>query len=338
MPEIAIDVLLAPYTTFQIGGKAEYFAIAKSIPELQELVAWADAKQIPILVLGSGSNVLINDTGLSRLVIKLEQSGITYEKMDETTLVTVAAGVVFDDLVQETISRELWGLENLSHIPGTVGATPIQNVGAYGVDVSSLITLVTVLDIEKNSLQTFSNERCQFGYRHSIFKTDLGKKYIVVSVTFSLSSVKQPRLEYKDLRNYFVENSSPTLRELREAVIAIRSQKFPDWKAVGTAGSFFKNPIIRRDHFDTLLAAYPELPGYVLSDSEVKVPLGWILDKVCNLKGYRLGQVGTYEGQSLVIVNYGGATFNDVKNFADYISEKVFEATQIKIEWEVTAI
>jgi len=338
MPEIATLVSLAPYTTFKIGGKATHFAVAGSLSVLQELITWSKEQNLPILVLGGGSNVLIADSGFKGLVIKLELNGVTYKTKDDAVLVTAEAGMVLDDLVKETVEKNLWGLENLSHIPGSVGATPVQNVGAYGVEVSNLITEVVVLNTDDNSLQNFTNEECQFGYRSSFFKTDLGRKYIVVSVIFSLRRELSPQLEYKDLKNYFTTYTTPSLSEIREAVIQIRSQKFPDWTVVGTAGSFFTNPIITKSHFTKLLTKYPDLPGYEMTNDRIKVPLGWILDKVCNLRGYQVGNVGTYEAQSLVVVNYGDATAAEVKSFADRISEKVFQATEIKIEWEVTEV
>lgn len=338
MPNIIANVSLASYTTFKIGGLASQFAVAKTPAELKELINFANSKGLAILVLGGGSNVLINDAGFAGLVVKVEIGGITYEKQEEATLVKVGAGVVLDDLVQETIAKTLWGLENLSHIPGSVGATPVQNVGAYGVEVSDLITAVEVYNIDKDKFETLSNEQCQFSYRDSIFKNDMKGKLVVTAVIFKLSNTPKPKLEYKDLKNYFLANLNPSLEDIRQAVVSIRSQKFPDWKVVGTAGSFFKNPIIDQNHFATLVAKYPELPGYLLPDNKVKVALGWILDKVCNLRGYHLGNVGTYEGQSLVVVNFKDATAEEVKNFVKKIEDKVFEKTKIKIEWEVTAI
>lgn len=338
MPNITANVSLATYTTFKIGGLASQFAIAKTQAELQGLINFANSNGLAILILGGGSNVLISEAGFDGLVIKLELAEIEYKNLGDETLVKVGAGVVLDDLIQESIEKNLWGLENLSHIPGSVGATPVQNVGAYGVEVSDLITSVEVFNIEKNILEVLTNEQCVFGYRDSVFKNELKGRCVVTSVTFKLSSQPNLRLDYKDLANHFLENKNPSLEEIRQAVIAIRSQKFPDWRVVGTAGSFFKNPIIDKAHYEALVAEYPELPGYIYDEEKVKVPLGWILDKVCNLRGYRLGDVGTYEGQSLVVVNFKDATAEEVKNFVAGIEEKVFSKTKIKIQWEVTLV
>ncbi|MBX2866365.1 UDP-N-acetylmuramate dehydrogenase [Candidatus Kaiserbacteria bacterium] len=330
---IQTQVSLAPYTTFGIGGNAEFFVEVRSVEELKEAVLWAKEKGISVTVLGGGSNVLVSDRGVTGLVICNKIEGITYE--DE--MVHVGAGVVFDDLVLETVEKGLWGLENLSAIPGTVGAAPIQNIGAYGVEVSSVIESVHTSHLTDGSERVFSNKACAFGYRDSFFKTEEGRNYIVTGVTFHLKKEGDPHIEYKDLQNYFID--TPTQRQVRDAVIEIRSKKFPDWHKKGTGGSFFKNPIISKEQYEVLEKKYPELPGFPVGD-RVKVPLGWILDKVLHIKGVtnERGTVGTYEGQALVIVNHGGATAEEVDAFAQKIAEDVFGITDIRIEREVRSI
>jgi UDP-N-acetylmuramate dehydrogenase len=285
--------------------------------------------------MGGGSNMLVSDNGIRGMVIKVSIKGVTWEPVDRfETLVHVGAGVVLDEFVQETVEKGYWGLENLSAIPGTVGATPIQNVGAYGVEVASRITSVEAFNMNTGDIRTFTNTECNFGYRHSFFKTSEGMQYVVLRVTFRLTKIPTPHVRYADLRRAFAEKD-PTQQDIRAEVMRVRARKFPDWHKVGTAGSFFKNPRVSADAFAALRGRFPDIPGFPEEDGRVKVPLGWILDKALALRGARVGNVGTYEGQSLVIVNFGGATARDVDMFARSIEERVQEKTGIVIEREV---
>ncbi len=333
MLNIKENISLRPYNTFKLGGEAEFFVVIKSEEELLTALSEAQSRQQPVTILGGGSNIIVPDTGIKGLVIKNEIGGIEYREEGDRVFVTVGSGVVWDDLVSETVSRNLWGMENLSSIPGTVGATPIQNVGAYGVEVSDLISELKVYDKEKKEFKIMSLIECEFSYRDSFFKTEAGKNFIIISVTFILSKVSSPKLDYKDLQEKF-SGQNPSVSEVRDAVVEIRKNKFPNLKEVGTAGSFFKNPIISGAEYSELLAKYPNLPGFIQPSGEVKVSLGWILDKVCNLKGFQKGSVATYKNQSLVLVNYGDATTEELLNFAKEISDLVFEKTKIRIEIE----
>ena len=326
---------LAHHTTLKVGGAAEYFTVVTTEAELVSAVDWAKAHAAPITVLGGGSNVLVSDEGVRGLVIKNAIAGFSVTTSADTILVTVGAGEVFDDVVAKAVEAGWWGLENLSHIPGSVGATPVQNVGAYGVEVKDVIASVRVFDTAVMKFKMLSPTDCLFGYRDSVFKKPTGQHYVITSVTFRLSCTSTPHLSYRDLAEYFADKN-PTLAEIREAVIAIRSRKFPDWQVVGTAGSFFKNPTITTEAFARLSAKYEGIPSYVVSDHLVKVPLGWLLDKALNLKGVQDGPVGTYEGQALVLVNRGGATASDIARFAEKIVDAVKTETGIDIEWEVT--
>ena len=330
--EITAQELLAPHTTFGIGGNAAFFVSVHTVEGLQEAIRWAKGKSVNIKVLGGGSNVLVPDEGYDGLVIHNCIGGILYDGDG----VHVGAGVMFDDLVADTVAKGLWGLENLSAIPGTVGAAPIQNIGAYGTEVSSYITEIHAYHIDTDTEKVFSNEACMFGYRDSFFKTEEGKEYVVVGATFKLRADGGPNITYKDLQHYF-EGTVPTQREVRDGVIEIRSNKFPDWKEKGTAGSFFKNPVISKELFATLQETYSNMPGFDTEDGQVKIPLGWILDKVLHLKGVTndTGTVGSYEKQALVLVNHGGATADDVNTFAKKIIQDVFGITGIRIEREV---
>ncbi|MFT5849679.1 MAG: UDP-N-acetylmuramate dehydrogenase [Patiriisocius sp.] len=330
------NVSLAQYTTLQVGGVAEYFVTVMDEEELVEAVAYAAAHTLPVTVLGGGSNVLVSDAGVRGLVILNKIIGLDIEDDGKMVRLTSGAGEVFDDIVSEMVDVGVWGLENLSHIPGSVGATPVQNVGAYGVEVSDLIYSVRVYDMEAEMYIDLSNEACEFGYRDSLFKKSGGNRYVVASVTYSFDKTAGPILDYRDLQNRFKD--APTPQEVRDAIIEIRSAKFPNWKEVGTAGSFFKNPIIEQAHYEKLQETYPDLPGFPASEGFVKVPLGWILDKVLNLKGEGNEKVGTYQGQALVLINRGAATTEDIVVFANDILSKVKEITDIEVEWEVTRI
>lgn len=332
------NVPLAPLTTLKIGGEAKYFADISEVSALREVVHWARENDRRVTVLGGGSNVLMREGLLEGVVIHINIGGITYQEHGNETVVTVGAGVVLDELVRELVERGVWGLENLSAIPGSVGATPIQNVGAYGVEVSDRITSVTVYDMENDQFLVLHSDACKFGYRDSVFKHEMAGKYIVVSVTFLLTKTPTPVLSYNDVTRYFKDNPKPTLRDIREAIIAIRSKKFPDWRIVGTAGSFFKNPVLTEAAFKALRGKHPTVPGFTLPDGRIKVPLGFVLDKILNLKGERTGDVGLYEDQALVLVNYGGASYTEVETFAKDIVERVKVATGIDVEYEVTYI
>ena len=331
------NIPLAPYTTLGVGAQAEYFCEVGTEAELREVVTWAEENKHVVTVLGGGSNVLVRDEGIQGLVLRVCILGATYQVLDdESVCVMVGAGVLLDDLVNELVEKKLWGLENLSAIPGTVGAVPIQNVGAYGVEASEVIMKVTVYDKETNTVHEIDRATCVFGYRDSLFKKEEGKRYIILSVTFIVSTIANPKLAYKDLREIFAEGKVPDIAQVRNAVCKIRAQKFPDYTVIGTAGSFFKNPIITHKEFERLSATYPELPGFPQGEGMIKVSLGWILDKVCNLKGYSEGEVGLYEKQALVLFCTKGIASDDVVSFSEKIIEKVFQKTSIRIEREVT--
>ena len=333
------NVALSKYTTLKTGGTAKYFFAVTTLDELETAIQFAKQNELPFFIIGGGSNLLALDTGYDGVIIKISLHGIVFGKpVDSVVNVTVAAGEILDNLVAETVKKGFWGMENLSHIPGTVGATPVQNVGAYGVEVSELIETVTVFDTATGKALSLTAEESQFGYRDSIFKTVMGKRYVITSVTFNLSLNSQPRLKYADLSSYFVDCPQPTQVAIREAVISIRSQKFPDWRLIGTAGSFFKNPIVSRDEVKSLLQKYPTLPVYEAGEGLVKLSLGFILDKICGLKGYQKNHVGLFHKQALVLVADTGATSVAIEEFSQEIAKKVFVKTKLKIEFEVTRV
>lgn len=334
---VQTNVSLAPHTTLGVGGVAEYFASVYSIAELREVVAWAKETGHAVHVLGAGSNALISDAGVTGLVVQPCMTDVSYEEVGAAIVhATVGAGVVLDAWIADTVERALWGVENLSGIPGSVGATPVQNVGAYGVEVSDVIVAVHVYNTETEKEETLNADACAFAYRDSIFKKANGEKYIITAVTYALSRTASPHLGYKDLALHFNGVAAPTLADIRAAVIAIRSEKFPDWHVVGTAGSFFKNPIITSVAYEALVQKYPDIPAYPDGTGMVKLSLGYILDKVCGLKGHAEGRVRLYEKQALVLVCEQGATAREIDAFAQKVSDVVFEKTGVRIEREVT--
>ncbi len=328
------NISLKEKTLLKVGGPATYFACVRNNDELREALAFARERALAVRVLGGGSNVLVPDKGFDGLVIHPLYTEMEYKEDGGSVYATVGAGVELDTLVGDVMTRQLWGLENLSGIPGSVGAVPIQNVGAYGVEAKDVVHSLTAYNMDTDTIRTFTHDECRFGYRDSYFKTDEGKRYVITDVTFRLTKTSSPKIEYKDLALAFEGSPNPSLEEIRNAVIRIRSKKFPDWHTVGTAGSFFKNPIISVNQFEELKQRYPEIKGFP-HEGSIKVALGWVLDHILQVKGYRKGNVGLYEGQALVLVNYGGATADEVCALSDEISKKVFDACGILIEREV---
>ncbi|HVU06310.1 MAG TPA: UDP-N-acetylmuramate dehydrogenase [Candidatus Paceibacterota bacterium] len=348
--KISENIPLAPYTTFKIGGAARYFCVAKSEAEIGEAVAFARNKKVLLVILGGGSNVVVSDAGVPGLVMKMEMKGATYEEKDGAIMVTAWAGENWDELVGKTVEWGAWGLENLSAIPGTVGAAPVQNIGAYGTEAMDVIESVRAIDRATGAARLFTNKECGFSYRDSIFKTEEGKKWAIVSVTFRLSRAPKPNLSYKDLKERFASriaaNETPSQSEIRDAVAEIRRGKFPDIAKTGTAGSFWKNPIICREHFEGIKKRFPDLPSFPAdapagsrevgpAEEAVKVPLAWILDKICGLKGYSKGKISLHQNQPLVVVAEKGATAAEVCSFENGIRAIVKEKTGIDIQPEV---
>ena len=332
------NISTASLSTLRAGGPARFCVSVRDIDTLQSLITNLKRDEIPWFVIGGGSNILFSEQGFDGCIIKMEIEGVVDISENETeTEVSVGAGVSWDIFVREMCERGLWGIENLSGIPGTVGATPVQNVGAYGVEIQEVITRAQVFDTKTETFCEFTNTECAFGYRDSFFKRAERGRYIITHVTFLLSKSSSPRIEYKDLAEYF-SAKVPTLLEIREAVLTIRSKKFPDLTRVGTAGSFFKNPILSQEEYDTILKKYPNIPSYPTCEGKKKIPLGWILDKVLHLKGYRKGNVGLFENQSLILVAYENATATEIDIFAKEIAEKVFSETSISIEREVVCL
>lgn len=341
--DIKENTPLGPYTTFKIGGPARFFCVASSEADVVEAAAFASELSVPLFVLGGGSNLLVSDDGFAGLVMKMEIAGIEDASVgpDGSVSVSAGAGVVWDDFVAHTVERGWQGLENLSAIPGTVGAAPVQNVGAYGVEASQAVSSVRAFDVHAGAFVELSNAECRFAYRDSVFKHQKGR-YIITRVTFALRAGGPVDISYKDLRDRLapdIEAASanrPSVAAVRQAVIEIRAAKLPDWKKWGTAGSFFKNPVIAADHFKKLSLEYPGLPGFSEPDGRMKVPLGYVLDKICGARGLCIGDVCTYEKQALVVMaRKAGARASDVVAFTRELMRQVKEKTGIDIEAEV---
>lgn len=333
-------VSLKEFTTFRIGGPARFFSVVTNEDELIEAVSFSKKNKCPFFVLGGGSNILVSDEGVTGIVIKMEMKGITYkessDEKDGTVQVTAFAGENWDAFVAETVEKGLYGLENLSYIPGTVGAAPVQNIGAYGSEVKDVIESVHVLDVVKDEYVDLSNSECKFSYRDSLFKQD-PKRYIVISVTFNLTKKGKVNLSYKDVQEYFAfkKIKEPTLKQVRNAVVEIRQRKLPDVKDYGTAGSFFKNVIVPSSKAQELLQKYPGMILHSVNEKKVKIPVAWILDNVCGFRGVKKGNVGTYKNQALVLVNFGDATAAEIISLAEKMVDTVYEKTGIEVFPEV---
>jgi len=336
MIDIHTNIPLKNYTTMKLGGPARFMAEVRSVEELAQLCQTARAKQLKIVVLGSGSNVIANDTGFDGLVIRIRITGFDIISDDlNTTSIKVGAGESWDELVKRTVDLRLTGMEALSAIPGSVGASPVQNIGAYGQEVSETITSVEAFDLTTNTLVTLTNEQCQFSYRSSIFREGEKGRYIITSVTFLLSkNTPQPPF-YESLQAYFDAHAVSlfTPQTVRDAVIAIRSEKLPDPGVQPNCGSFFKNAIIDDWKLQEIKAAYPTIPSYAMADGRFKIPSGWLIETV-GLKGQSLHGMKVHDKNALVLINESAQNYSDLAAARDTITGKVRDTFQIVMEQE----
>ena len=327
-------VPLSELSTFRMGGTAREVATVDSAADLHELfAAMKDGEKW--FILGGGSNVVFPDGDCDATFIKFSPKGIQTEENDSGVLVTAGAGVVWDDLVAYTVEHGFSGLEALSAIPGSVGATPIQNVGAYGAEIKDTLVSVKAFDTQTKELVTFTNADCKFAYRDSMFKHEGKGRYIITEVTFGLSRVKPTAPNYPGVADYFaVKNiSEPSLSQIREAIIAIRANKLPDPKQTASVGSFFKNPIIQKEQADALKLANPTLAVFPVSDTHSKVGAGSLIDTL-GWKGKNFGPVSIYKNNALVLVNEGGATREHLSQTVGEIVAAVKEKYDITLEPE----
>ncbi|MBI2618368.1 UDP-N-acetylmuramate dehydrogenase [Candidatus Kaiserbacteria bacterium] len=336
--EIKRNVSLKKFTTFRIGGRADFFVSVQTEAELHEALSFARKKRLKTFILGGGSNIVFSDDGFRGLVIKMDIKGIVLRHTHTlTTLIEVGAGEVWDELVSFTVGQGLCGIENLSGIPGTVGAAPIQNIGAYGVEVKDTVEWVEVMNQKTGAKKRLSHSACGFSYRDSIFKHAKGGNYVITRVCFRLVKDGAPVLSYKDVAQYFEGKETPPLKDVRTAILTIRKGKFPDLSKVGTAGSFFKNPIITNAEYRTLRQKFPDTLSYYYDRNHVKIPLGFILERM-GWKGRTLKRVGVYDRHALVLVATRHATRKELQSLVEMISNDVKKQTGITIEEEVSLV
>ena len=331
------NITLKPFNTFGIDVNASEFA---SINSIQDLKGVLNTNPSDLLILGGGSNLLLTKD-IDALVLQINLKGISVISSKENTVqIEVAAGENWHELVCWCLKENFGGLENLSLIPGNVGTAPIQNIGAYGVELKDSFVRCEALDIQTKELRTFTKEECNFGYRNSVFKEELKGRYIITSVVFELSSQEHSlKTNYgaieAELQNYGI--SDPTIQDISKAVISIRNSKLPDPKVIGNSGSFFKNPVISSSKFEILQALFPQIQHYKISADVVKIPAGWLID-TAGFKGKTFGDFGVHAKQALVLVNYGGASGTDILNLSQQIQKAVKFIFDIDLETEVNIL
>ena len=332
-------VSLLPYNTFGIDVRARLFARFASVAELRALLALPAVREAGKLVLGGGSNLLFTKD-FDGVVLKNEIRGLhVAEQTDETALVRAGAGESWHGLVEFALEQDLSGIENLSLIPGTVGAAPLQNIGAYGAELQDTFAYLEALEISTGQLRTFDGAACGFGYRESVFKGPLKNQFIVTSVAFRLHRQARPNVSYGALTTTLQDmgiEADPTPRQISAAVVRIRRSKLPDPAEIGNAGSFFKNPELSQHKYDALRATYPDLPGYPVPGG-VKVPAAWLIER-CGWKGHRRGPHGVHDRQALVLVNHGGAQGADIQALAQEIITSVREKFGVELHPEVNIL
>jgi UDP-N-acetylmuramate dehydrogenase len=336
---ISGNVSLKNFNTFQIEQSCRFFGSVQKEEELLAALRFAAESGWKTLILGGGSNLLLT-ADFDGLVLKIDNRGIAkLEEKPDAVLLRVAAGENWHDFVCHCLKHQWFGLENLSLIPGSVGAAPMQNIGAYGVESGNRIRAIRYFHSEKQAFETISGNDCRFGYRESIFKHELRGKAIIWKVDFELSLLPEVSVGYGDIRAVLERKgiASPSPSDVSAAVIEIRQSKLPDPAVLGNAGSFFKNPVIPASHYEKLKAQWPEIPSYPAADGLVKVPAGWLIEKA-GWKGFREGPCGVHEKQALVLVNYGGAEGRDILRLAEKIMDDIETKTGIRLQPEVNIV
>ncbi|UFH46376.1 UDP-N-acetylmuramate dehydrogenase [Flavobacterium galactosidilyticum] len=336
--EIQHHFSLKNYNTFGIEAKAKQFIAVHSTEELKDILEQKKADKK--FILGGGSNMLLTKD-IDALVIHIDLKGKNIIKEnDDFVWVESQAGENWHEFVLWTIDQDFGGLENMSLIPGNVGTTPVQNIGAYGTEIKDTFVSCQAITIENQEIKSFLKEECNFGYRESIFKNDAKDQYIITSVVFKLTKKNHKiNTSYGDIAAELARNNrtEPTLKDVSNAVISIRRSKLPDPKELGNSGSFFKNPILLKSDFEKIYQQFPEMKYYEISETEVKVPAGWLIEQA-GFKGKRFGDAGIHKNQALVLVNYGNATGAEILNVSKDIQETVFKKFGIHIEAEVNVI
>lgn len=330
-------VSLKHHTTFRMGPSTSYFIEIKTTSDLKEACSFAKNKNLPILVIGGGSNVLFKDEKeLDAVVLNIKIKGLKIlEDTSEYSLIEIGAGEIWDEVVDFSVRQGLTGIECLSYIPGTAGATPVQNVGAYGQEISDTLVHLTAYEVSSGNMRTFTKEECGFGYRNSVFKQESKDKYVITSIVLKLSKNKPSIPSYPGVESYFRKHSinRPTLEQIRQAIIEIRKNKLPDPKNIASVGSFFKNPIILKSKSTDLQSKYKNIPVFSVDATHDKIAAGWLIDSL-GLKGKEFGNLMIYENNALVIVNKGNATYTELTDLVKTIKNSVFQVYGIELEQE----
>jgi UDP-N-acetylmuramate dehydrogenase len=329
---------LLAYNTFRIDVNAKYFVEVSSVDELKEVLSSDVCNQNKLFILGGGSNLLLTKD-FEGLVIRLGIKGITVCEEDDDVYVEAGAAEVWNDFVQFNVNKGYAGLENLSLIPGTVGASPIQNIGAYGVEIKDCFHSLTAIDIETLELKKFNKDECEFSYRESVFKNKFKGKYIICSVVFKLSKIANLKLHYGAIQDELTKRNilEPNIKDVAEVVSHIRVSKLPDPSTIGNSGSFFKNPIISKTQFEGIQNSFPEIVSYPVDEHHVKLAAGWLIEQ-CGWKGKQIGNAGTWKNQALVIVNHGGASGKEIFDFSQSIIDSVYQRFGVSLEREVNTL
>ncbi|MCC7502080.1 MAG: UDP-N-acetylmuramate dehydrogenase [Flavobacteriales bacterium] len=337
--EILRDADLKPYNTFGIAARAEALARFRSLEQLRELLGAPELSGLQPLILGGGSNVLFT-RNWDGVVLLNEVPGLKVLREDEAHIwLRCGAGVVWHDLVRHAVANGWGGLENLSLIPGRVGAAPMQNIGAYGVELKDTFDSLEALKIDDGTVVTFRKEQCHFGYRESYFKREGKDRFVILNVTFKLSKRPVLNTSYGNIGQVLEKTgiTAPTLRDVSDAVIAIRSSKLPDPKVIGNAGSFFKNPVVPLAVADAIRTEYPDVAAYPAGEGYVKLAAGWLIEKA-GWKGFREDGFGVHKDQALVLVNHGGATGRNIFDLSTRILASIHERFGVELEREVNII
>ena len=334
--EIKEYINIKPFSSLKVGGQFRYFSVISKIEDLKEAINFAKEKNVKIFVLGGGSNIVFSDGIIDVLALKIEMKGFAVVlESDGYTDIKVGAGEIWDEVVSRTVDMGLSGIESLSAIPGTVGASPVQNIGAYGSEIKDTVTEVEVYEITTGKIFNIENKDCKFGYRDSVFKNEARGRYIIANVIYRLTKSNPSIPKYPDVLKYFEEREiyGPTLSQIREAIIFIRRNKLPNPNEIPNVGSFFKNPIVQNGVADNIKRDFPNAKFFALDDGFTKVPAGWLIENA-GLKGKVFGNVSVYDKNALVLVNSGEATSEDVVNARNEIVKVVKEKFGITLEQE----
>jgi UDP-N-acetylmuramate dehydrogenase len=334
-PKILNNQSLKPFNTFGVEVTANFFTEFQDERHLSFIFNQEEIKGIDVLVLGGGSNILFTKD-FGGLVLLNRIGGIEVRREGDDCFVTAGGGVVWNDLVSFCVQKDIGGIENMTLIPGTVGAAPVQNIGAYGTELMDVFESCRAYDRRTGEMRTFTKEECHFSYRDSLFKKEGKDRYIITGVTLKLSARPELNLSYgsiqEELRRREILN--PTIRDVSAVVADIRVNKLPDPSTIGNSGSFFKNPIISRAQFDDLQSCFSDIVYYPIQSGEVKLAAGWLIEN-CGWKGKRVGNTGTWKNQALVLVNYGNASGVEIYNLSERIIESVFDKFGVRLEREV---